>query len=195
MKRQHRQKMRRTRFKHKRHNAKPILPFVNSKFTLNQHRPPDTEKLPPYKSIPTPKHRNIHSKLDKDKKQRSSNSEIHLYLHPNQYYSKNTYSKKHINYPIRSQSLNQHSYRHRFLNLNQYNPYDEYKYPDTSYIDQDYVNLPQRLTSFRIPHINNFLPLKKQTSIERQGAFIAGTPLAYGAAWFGMYIPMFKSRN
>ena len=123
--------------------------------------------------------------MNKDKKQRSSPSELHLYLHPNPIYSRDSYPRKYINYPIRSQSLNQNSYRHRFLNLNQQNPYDDYNYPDTSYLDHDYLNLPKRLTSFRIPHINNFLPLKKKPSIERQGAFIAGTPLAYGAAWFG----------
>lgn len=185
MKRQHRQKMRRARLKHKRHNAKSILPFGNSKFISNQHRPPDRKKIPPYKSISIPHPPKIHPKLNSDKKQRSSSSALHLYLHPYPIHSKDTYSKKYMNYPLRSHSSNQNSYRHRFLNLNRPNHYDVYNYPDTSYIDQDYLDLPQRLTSFRIPHIDNFLRLKKQPSIERQGAFIAGTPLAYGAAWFG----------
>ena len=173
------------RLKPKRNDAKRINKFRNSKITFDEYRSPDKEDLPPYEPHHIDKRPKIHSNYNYHNKQKSSPSELHLYLHPNSYYPKYTYPVKK---PTSTQSLNQQSYRHRFLNLNEPGHYNNYKYQDNSLSEYEYHNPPQRLGYFELPQVQNIFPFKRRPKIERQGAFIAATPLTYGAAWFGSMV-------
>lgn len=173
------------RQKTKSYNTRRVNKFRNSKIRFDEYRSPEEEELPPYESHPIVKQPKIHSNHHHHNKQKPSPSELHLYLHPHSYYPKYSYPVK---TPIATQSLNQQSYRHRFLNLNEPDHYGGYKHHDNSLPGYEYDSTPQRPNYFKLPQIHNIFPFKRRPKIERQGAFIAATPLTYGAAWFGSMV-------
>ena len=188
LRRQHRQKMRRTRLNQNRYNSRHYDPLQRFMVRHNERQSPENEKFLRNRSNRYHKRPNPHPTFNHKKKQRASQSKIHSHFLPFSKHRKNTYLNKKILYPVRSQSLNQQSYRHRYLNLDQNDHYSDYNHLDTPYLYTGYQVNPSLLTSFKLPHIDDFLQARKKPEIERQGAFIAATPLTYGAAWFGSMV-------
>lgn len=180
--------MRRTRLSQKRYSSRHNDSFQRFKVRNNDHRSPEAEKFPPKRSNNHHKQLKPHSTFNHKEKQRAAHSKLYLHHLPLSNYRKNTYLNKRMIHPVRSQSYNQQSYRHRYLNLDQHDPYGDYNHLYTPYFDSGYQVNPPLLTSFKLPHLKNIFEARRKPEIERQGAFIAATPLTYGAAWFGSMV-------
>ena len=180
--------MRRTRLNQKRYNTRHNDSFQRFKARENEHQSPDNEKFPLNRSNRYYKQPNPHSAFNHKKKLRASQSKLYLHHLPFSNHLENTYLNKKILHPVRSQSSNQQSYRHRYLNLDQNDHYSDYNHLDTPYLYTGYQVDPPLLTSYKLPHIDSIFQARRKPEIERQGAFIAATPLTYGAAWFGSMV-------
>ena len=119
LRRQQRQKMRRTRLSQKRYSSRHNDSFQRFKVRNNDHRSPEAEKFPPKRSNNHHKQLKPHSTFNHKEKQRAAHSKLYLHHLPLSNYRKNTYLNKRMIHPVRSQSYNQQSYRN-LLSLHQF---------------------------------------------------------------------------